>query len=82
VDVRVETDVEHDRDAISITPPRDGIDLSPNCKRVEFDTYDDHRMAMSMALIGLRRPNCFVRDPACVRKTYPGFWGDLAKLYD
>jgi 3-phosphoshikimate 1-carboxyvinyltransferase len=46
-----------------------------------FDTYHDHRMAMSLALIGLRRPNVFIRDPKCVAKTYPTFWQDLAKLY-
>jgi 3-phosphoshikimate 1-carboxyvinyltransferase len=38
-------------------------------------------MAMSLALIGLRRPNVIIRDPGCVRKTYPTFWRDLAKLY-
>ncbi|HZW08757.1 MAG TPA: 3-phosphoshikimate 1-carboxyvinyltransferase [Phycisphaerales bacterium] len=80
IGVRVETDVEGDPDALSIAPPAGGVDCSPGCRRVEFETYDDHRMAMSMALIGLRRPNCFVRDPACVRKTYPDFWRDLATL--
>ena len=80
VGVRVEHDVSEDPDALSITPPDSGIDCSPSAPRVEFDTYDDHRMAMSLALIGLRRPNCFIRDPACVRKTYPGFWADLARL--
>jgi 3-phosphoshikimate 1-carboxyvinyltransferase len=48
---------------------------------VIFHTYDDHRMAMSLALIGLRRPNVLVHDPACVRKTYPTFWRDLTRLY-
>ncbi len=48
---------------------------------VHFDTYSDHRMAMALALIGLRRPNVFIRNPACVAKTYPGFWRDLAGLY-
>jgi 3-phosphoshikimate 1-carboxyvinyltransferase len=80
VGVRVECDVSEDPDALSITPPDGGIDCSPTAPRVEFATYDDHRMAMSMALIGLRRPNCFIRDPGCVRKTYPGFWRDLAGL--
>lgn len=81
VGVRVETDVPEDPDALSITPPEGGIDLSPSAPRVEFDTYDDHRMAMSLALIGLRRPNCFVRDPMCVGKTYAMFWRDLSALF-
>lgn len=68
-------------EGIRITPPAGGIDCSPSAPRVEFDTYDDHRMAMSLALIGLRRPNVYIRDPGCVRKTYPTFWRDLAKLY-
>ncbi len=81
VGVRIEHDVAEDPDALSITPPEGGIDCSPSAPRVEFDTYDDHRMAMSLALVGLCRPNCFVRDPGCVQKTYPGFWKDLARLY-
>lgn len=68
-------------EGLRLTPPSAGIDCSPNVPRVEFDTYDDHRMAMSMALIGLRRPNVWIRDPGCVAKTYPTFWRDLARLY-
>lgn len=79
--VRVEHDVSEDPDALSITPPDAGIDCSQAAPAVEFDTYDDHRMAMSLALIALRRPNCLIRDPGCVRKTYPTFWADLAMLY-
>lgn len=67
---------------IRITPPRGGIDRSPSAPRVEFDTYDDHRMAMSLAIIGLRRPNVVIRDPQCVAKTYPTFWRHWAALYE
>jgi len=49
---------------------------------VVLDTYDDHRMAMSLALVGLRRPGVLIRDPGCVSKTYPTFWSDLAGLYE
>ena len=45
-----------------------------------FGTYDDHRMAMSLALIGLRAPGIEIEDPACVAKTYPGFFSDLEQL--
>jgi 3-phosphoshikimate 1-carboxyvinyltransferase len=41
---------------------------------VAFDTYDDHRMAMSMALVSLRRAGVVINDPQCVAKTYPNFW--------
>ena len=43
-------------------------------------TYDDHRMAMSFALIGLRAEGVKIADPGCVAKTYPGFWGDFERL--
>jgi 3-phosphoshikimate 1-carboxyvinyltransferase len=79
IGVRVDTNASDD-DVITITPPSDGVDVSPDAPRVEFDTYDDHRMAMSLALVGLRRPNVWIRDPACVAKTYPTFWRDLASL--
>jgi len=43
-------------------------------------TYDDHRMAMSFALIGLRVPGIVIADPACTSKTYPEFFVDLNRL--
>jgi 3-phosphoshikimate 1-carboxyvinyltransferase len=43
-------------------------------------TYDDHRMAMSFALIGLRAPGIRILDPECTAKTYPGFWSDLLRV--
>ena len=43
-------------------------------------TYSDHRIAMSMALAGLRVPGVTILDPGCVGKTYPDYWRDLAGL--
>jgi 3-phosphoshikimate 1-carboxyvinyltransferase len=43
-------------------------------------TYDDHRMAMSLALVGLRVPDVFVADPACVGKTFPDYWDRLSAI--
>jgi 5-enolpyruvylshikimate-3-phosphate synthase len=43
-------------------------------------TYDDHRMAMSLALMGLRVPGVFVADPACVGKTFPDYWDRLTAI--
>lgn len=79
--VSVDIGVHGDDETMTITPPAGGIDCSQNAPRVEFDTYDDHRMAMSLALVGLRRPNVFIRDPGCVAKTYPTFWRQLSQLY-
>lgn len=52
----------------------------PSTERVVCDTYDDHRIAMSLALVGLRRPGVVVRDPEVVSKSYPSFWDDLERL--
>jgi 3-phosphoshikimate 1-carboxyvinyltransferase len=43
-------------------------------------TYDDHRIAMSFALAGLKVPGITIVDPGCVAKTYPSFWDDLASI--
>ncbi len=43
-------------------------------------TYDDHRMAMSMALIGLRVPGVIIEQPDVVTKTWPGYFNMLARL--
>ncbi|MHB1138370.1 MAG: 3-phosphoshikimate 1-carboxyvinyltransferase [Microthrixaceae bacterium] len=43
-------------------------------------TYEDHRMAMSFALIGLRVPGIRIAEPSCVAKTFPGFWQALDGL--
>ena len=40
----------------------------------------DHRMAMSLALVGLRVPGVVIRDPGCTAKTYPRFFGDLERV--
>jgi len=60
-------------ESLRIIPPANPCAGGP----VVFETYDDHRMAMALALIGLRRPGVSIADPGCVGKTYPGFWQDL-----
>jgi 3-phosphoshikimate 1-carboxyvinyltransferase len=69
---RVGAGVEEFADGLRITPaPLHGA---------EIETYNDHRMAMSMALIGLKVPGVVIKNPGCVAKTYPGFFADLEKL--
>jgi 3-phosphoshikimate 1-carboxyvinyltransferase len=64
-----------------ITEFDEGLRIEPRTIHgAVIETYDDHRMAMSMALIGLRIPGIVIRDPGCVAKTYPGFWRDLDQL--
>ena len=45
-----------------------------------IETYDDHRMAMSMTLAGVRIPGVKIRNPGCVSKTYPDFFRDFMAL--
>lgn len=44
----------------------------------EINTYHDHRMAMCFATLGLHVPGIRLRDPACVKKTFPNFFQKLA----
>ncbi|HLX61910.1 MAG TPA: 3-phosphoshikimate 1-carboxyvinyltransferase [Planctomycetota bacterium] len=69
---RVGARVEEGDDYLEITPG------PPKIAAVE--TYDDHRMAMSLALAGLGQEGVTIKNPACVSKTYPEFFADLGKL--
>ena len=42
---------------------------------ITANTYNDHRLAMSLAVIGLNVPGLKIADEACVNKSFPGFWG-------
>ena len=44
----------------------------------EIETYDDHRMAMCFATLGLKVPGVKLKNPACVKKTFPNFFQKLA----
>jgi 3-phosphoshikimate 1-carboxyvinyltransferase len=44
------------------------------------DTYGDHRMAMALSSLAAVVPGMRIRDPGCVRKTYPSYWEDAAAL--
>lgn len=59
----------------------DGLEIMPsNIHPAEIETYDDHRMAMSFSIIGLRAEGIKIKNPACVSKTFPGFFEELARL--
>lgn len=47
----------------------------------EIETYDDHRIAMSFAVAGLKAPGTIIRNPGCVAKSFPRFWEVLETLY-
>jgi 3-phosphoshikimate 1-carboxyvinyltransferase len=59
----------------------DGLTITPKpLHGAAIETYNDHRMAMSMSLIGLKVPGIVIQNPGCVAKTYPRFFADLEKL--
>jgi 3-phosphoshikimate 1-carboxyvinyltransferase len=44
----------------------------------EIETYNDHRMAMCFAILGLKVPGIKIKNPGCVKKTFPNFFQKLA----
>ncbi|MPZ51163.1 MAG: 3-phosphoshikimate 1-carboxyvinyltransferase [Acidimicrobiia bacterium] len=58
----------------------DTLHISPGDLRpAVIRTYDDHRMAMSFALLGLVTDGIVIEDPACVSKTWPDYFETLAR---
>jgi 3-phosphoshikimate 1-carboxyvinyltransferase len=69
------------RAGIQADEEADGFTVHPGEVRpATIETYDDHRMAMSFALLGLRAAGVRIADPACVAKTFPGYWALLDEL--
>jgi len=59
----------------------DGLRIVPRRLRsARIETYDDHRMAMSLAVVGLAAPGVVINNPGCTAKTYPRFFDDLRDL--
>jgi 3-phosphoshikimate 1-carboxyvinyltransferase len=67
----IQADEEPDGFLVRPGRPRSGVTVL---------TYDDHRMAMSFALLGLRTPGIRIADPGCVAKTFPAYWDVLDGL--
>jgi 3-phosphoshikimate 1-carboxyvinyltransferase len=66
---------------LQIDEADDGLTIHPGeIRPASIATYDDHRMAMSFALIGQRAPGVWIENPGCTRKTYPNYFEDLAQL--
>ena len=47
----------------------------------EVTPHDDHRLAMSLAVAGLRVPGIKISDENCVNKSFPKFWELMELLY-
>jgi 3-phosphoshikimate 1-carboxyvinyltransferase len=49
-------------------------------KGAVIETYNDHRIAMSFAVAGLKAPSMVINDPDCVAKSFPDFWDFFERL--
>jgi 3-phosphoshikimate 1-carboxyvinyltransferase len=64
----------------AITEERDTLHVSPGpLHGAEIETYDDHRIAMCFSILGLVVPGIRIRNPECVRKTFPDFFQKLSQ---
>lgn len=61
----------------------DGVTIYPGeTHGCDIETYDDHRVAMSFALTGLRTTGVRIIDPQCCRKTFAEYFVQLEKTLD
>jgi 3-phosphoshikimate 1-carboxyvinyltransferase len=70
---KVGAQVEEGRDFLTILPPE-------KLQAATIETYDDHRMAMSMSLAALGGVPITILDPDCVAKTFPDYFEKLASI--
>jgi 3-phosphoshikimate 1-carboxyvinyltransferase len=67
--------VEEGDDWLRVAPPA-------QFRTASIATYDDHRMAMCFSLVSLAGIPIAIEDPDCVRKTYPDFFAEYAKVVE
>src|SRR5713101_1185598 len=64
-----------------VNETEDGLEIRPSTMRpAPIETYDDHRIAMSFAITGLKLPGIKIKNPGCVAKTFPDFFTRLSTL--
>lgn len=60
---------------VPVIEHQDGLEISPSpVTPTAIDTYEDHRMAMAFALVGLKENGIRINDPECVSKTFPNYF--------
>lgn len=70
-----ECEIVADKNSLTISNYKGSFD-----KTLEFDTYHDHRVAMSLAPLVLKSKQLSINSPEVVNKSYPQFWDDLSKM--
>ena len=64
-----------------VSETEDGLEIRPSTMHpAPIETYDDHRIAMSFAVLGLKLPGTKIKNPSCVTKTFPDFFTRLSAL--
>ena len=78
--------VEETEDSLTIHPDREKLISLSRTGPIAIETYDDHRVAMSFAILGSHdlhgdaRGWIKILNPNCCRKTFPGFFEELARM--
>jgi 3-phosphoshikimate 1-carboxyvinyltransferase len=70
---RLGVDAEQGPDFLVVKP-------TGTIKPALIETYNDHRVAMCFAVLGLLSPGIDIHDPECVAKSFPGFWDELSRF--
>lgn len=67
-----------------VVEKKDGLIIYPadDYKPADIGTYDDHRMAMSFAVAGLKISGIRIKDSECVAKTFPEYFKEFEKIYE
>ena len=72
---RVGARAEEHPDGLTVWPAKPG-----QLHGADIETYNDHRMAMCFAVLGLKVPGMRIKNPSCVSKTFPNFFEKLEQL--
>jgi 3-phosphoshikimate 1-carboxyvinyltransferase len=72
---RVGAKAEEYEDGFTVWPAEPG-----QLHGADIETYNDHRMAMCFAVLGLKVPGIRIKNPGCVSKTFPNFFDKLEQL--
>jgi len=71
------------KSAINVKELDDGLEIiGGNPHGALIKSYDDHRIAMSFAVLGTKIAGIIISDPDCTKKTYPNFWKDIEKAFN
>lgn len=73
---------ELERAGIRCDETEDSITIYPGTPvGAEIQTYDDHRVAMAFAIMGLRTEGIVIENPSCCKKTFPEYFSVLEQIY-